>query len=494
MDYKQEKYILRLAGKMLKAFDQMAVENLMELGAFHPQDYVFDTESKEWITPSENESLFKLPLFYEKAVFEKPSFNPPIAPAVGASSATVEKLKSEIVGLKQSLEEKTSVINVLKTTRKNLEEDFLKTVDQHLEAKEELKDLKESYESLELELNNEQSEKNRLIEQMENLEGQVEDLLAIKDELFVIKNELDEKQASLIEELNNREESFRQLSEEAESLRYELSSFHEEKERLLKKQEIYKNYVKTEKKRADSFESNVSKLNKGILKLKDLRKKDKIAIQNLENYKKTQSNKEARELSVLIGDSFEIDNSPHWYIETAGEVKGPFSFHDMKSLQKYGKINLDTPVKKKTDAFWNTVGQDYELTANVITHTENINGTEVFRYFVNRSDYRAPFHGAATIEINGQEITGFCTSLSVGGSFLELPKLDLDIMNKGGVATLRINSGTLTQDLVAPVIMRNFSHEKPCGIGLQFQSLDDEQRNIIISYVSSYLENFKKTA
>ncbi len=494
MDYKQEKYILRLAGKMLKAFDQMAVENLMEIGAFHPQDYIFDIEARVWITPSENESLFKLPLFFDKAVFEKPSFNPPMAPSVGVSSKEAQKLRITIEDLRASLQEKTSVINVLKTTRKALEEDFLKGVDSHIETKEELEELKGTYQTLELEFNNEQAEKNKLIDQMENLEAQVEDLLLMKDELFLIKNELDEKQAALIEELNEREESFRQVNEEVASLKYELSSFREEKDRLLKKQEIYKNYVKTEKKRADSFETNVSKLNQGILKLKDLRKKDKINIQNLENYKKTQSNKEARELNVLIGDSFEIDNSPHWYIETAGEVKGPFSFHDMKSLQKYGKINLDTPVKKKTDAFWNSVGQDYELTANIITHTENINGSEVFRYFVNRSDYRAPFHGAATIEIDGQEITGFCTSLSVGGSFMELPKLDLDIMNKGGTATLRINSGTLSQDLVAPVIMRNFSHEKPCGIGLQFQSLDDEQRNIIISYVSSYLENFKKTA
>jgi predicted nuclease with TOPRIM domain len=494
MDYKQEKYILRLAGKMLKAFDQKAVENLMEMGAFHPQDYVFDTEARIWITPSLHESLFKLPLFFEKEAFEKPSFNPPMAPVTAMSKGEVEKLSKEIASLKSSLEEKTSVINVLKTTRKSLEEDFLKGLDKHLQTKEELTELKSSYQNLELDLEKSQSEKESLVEQMENLEGQVEDLLAIKDELFVIKNELNEKQASLVEELQERAEDYRQLQSEVESLRYELSTYNEEKERLLKKQEIYKNYVKTHKKRADSFETNVSKLNQGILKLKDLRKKDKMTISNLENYKTTQSNKEARELNVLIGDSFEIDNSPHWYIETMGEVKGPFSFHDMLSLQKYEKINLDTPVKKKTDVFWNTAGQDFELTANIITHSENINGTEIFRYFVNRSDYRAPFHGSAIIEIDGKEVTGFCTSLSVGGSFIELPKLDLDLMNKGGVATLRINSGTLSQDLVAPVIMRNFSHERPCGIGLQFQSLDDEQRNIIISYVSSYLENSKKTA
>lgn len=494
MDYKQEKYILRLAGKMLKAFDQKAVENLMEMGAFHPQDYVFDTEARVWITPSQHESLFKLPLFFEKAVFEKPSFSPPMAPMAAVSSGEVLKLSKEIVSLKSALEEKTSVINVLKTTRKSLEQDFLKGSDKHLETTLELDDLKESFLALELELQSSQTEKSSLIEQMQNLEGQVEDLLAIKDELFVIKNELDEKQEHLIIELGEREESFRQLQDEVQSLRYELSTHNEEKERLLKKQEIYKNYVKTHKKRADSFETNVSKLNLGINKLKDLRKKDKMTISNLENYKTTQSNKEARELNVLIGDSFEIDNSPHWYIETSGEVKGPFSFHDMLSLQKYDKINLDTPVKKKTDAFWNTAGQDYELTANIITHSENINGVETFRYFVDRSDYRAPFHGAAIIEIDGIEVTGFCTSLSVGGSFIELPKLDLNLMNKGAIATLRINSGTLSQDLVAPVILRNFSHEKPCGIGLQFQSLDDEQRNIIISYVSSYLENFKKTA
>lgn len=494
MDYKQEKYILRLAGKMLKAFDQRAIENLMELGAFHPQDYLFDTENRCWITPSAHEDLFKLPLFYEKAEFEKPSFSPPMAPKPQVDAKEVEKLQGEIKGLKEALEEKNSVINVLKTTRKSLEQDFLKGVDSHLETKAELDELKLEFETLELELGKSQSEKENLTEQMENLEGQVEDLLAIKDELFLIKNELDEKQASLIEELGVREEQFEKLQEEVNSLRYELSSHNEEKERLLKKQEIYKKYVKTEKKRADSFETNVSKLNQGIMKLKDLRKKDKMTIENLENYKKTQANKEARELNRLIGDSFEIDNSPHWYIETSGEVKGPFSFHDMKSLLKYEKIDLDTPVKKKTDAFWNTVGQDYELTANIITHSENIDGREVFRYFVDRSDYRAPFHGAAIIEIDGKEVTGFCTSLSVGGSFIELPKLDLDLMSKGGVATLRISAGTLSQDLVAPVIMRNFSHEKPCGIGLQFQSLDDEQRNIIISYVSSYLENFKKTA
>ena len=50
--------------------------------------------------------------------------------------------------------------------------------------------------------------------------------------------------------------------------------------------------VDNEKKRADTFESNLIKLNEGIIKLKSLRKRDQIAIQNLEDYKKTQTGKE----------------------------------------------------------------------------------------------------------------------------------------------------------------------------------------------------------
>ncbi len=493
MKIKSETYILRLPNMMLKTFTGMAVQSLLNTGELDPYDYLFVNSSREWLRPADMEGVFQIPIGSEEKVFEKPSFMPPPSP-VSKSSSDDHELKQKIEELSRILEQKESVINALKETRGKLEKDFYKIVFEKDEIKTELETQIQVEENIRTELINANIEIEELNEQIQNLEKQVDDLLNIKDELLEIKADLDQKYILLAEELDEKEQSFNSYKADNQALEERLDELEASNQKLLKKQSIYRDYIKNEKRRADTFESNVNKLNEGIIKLKSLRKKDQITIQNLEDYKKTQSTKEARELNQLIGDSFEIDNSAHWYIEMDGEVKGPFSFHDMKSLQKYGKIDNDTPVKKSHDAFWASAGRDFELTANLITHSEVVGGKEVFRYFVSRAEYRAPFHGAAVIQIDGKDYTGFCTSLSSGGAFIELASLEEEMIHKGEIAQLRINAGTLSEDLEATVVLRNFSKEKPCGIGLQFQSLDDEQRNVILSYVSSYLENIKKTA
>lgn len=487
MTDRKTKYILRLANKMLKTFDGTSVQNLLSVGELDPRDYLFDIDKRAWVRVVDMNGLFNFQIPKDDKKFEMPDFMPPPTPAKSYT-------EDEYNELLDTLNSKLTVIEAIKSTREELRIDFDKLASEKINLHEELLEQKKEEQLVREELISSRTENIDLQSQISNLEKQVSDLLTIKDELLELKVELDRKQQAMELEISEKELSFDSYVLENEKLQNDTNELMLENEKLKKKMEIYKGYVKTEKKRSNDFESNISKLNQGIVKLKSLRKRDQTTIQNLENYKKTQSNKDSRELNRLIGDSFEIDNSAHWFIEMDGEVKGPFSFHDMKSLQKFNKINNETPVKKRSDTFWTSAGQDFELSANIITHSEIKNGNEVFRYFVNRSDYRAPFHGAAVIEIDGQEFTGFCTSLSAGGAFIELPELNEEVMIKGELASIKLLAGTLSQDLVASVIQRNFSLEKPCGIGLQFQGLDEEQEDVIISYVSSYLENSKKTA
>lgn len=493
MKDKKTKYILRLPNKMLKSFSGEEVQNLLDMGAFHQKDWVFIEETREWLRPFDMTGVWSLPELSDELEFEMPAFSPPPAPKKTYSEEEYEELESQLHKIQHDYNNKLAVIEALKSTREDLEEDFQKIASEKSELVSIVESVRQEETIARTDLVNANLEIDNLNNQISNLEQQVHDLLEMKDELFSLKSNLAQQQEELKEEIVRKELSFASFEAENKSLEARVQELLEENEKLKKKQLIYRDYVKNEKMRADNFEEDISKLNEGIVKLRNLRKKDKITIQNLENYKQTQANKEARELNRLIGDSFEIDNSPHWFIEMDGEVKGPFRYHDMRSMLRFEKINNDTPVKKQLEPFWRSLDQDFELTANIITHSEVIDGEEVFRYFVNRGDYRAPFHGAAIIEIDGQEFTGFCTSLSSGGAFIELPDLP-ENLEQGGVANLRISEGTLSQDLVAPVFMRNFSYEKPCGIGLQFQGLNDEQQNAIISYVSSYLENIKKTA
>lgn len=488
------KYILRLDNNMLKAFDRSAIQSKLDSGEFHPQNYIFDINRKEWLRPLDLSEEFQFKIATDGLYFEKPSFIPPPPPTKNYSEDEYQKVTQDLEKIKHELDVKQGVVHALKSTREELKNDFDKISIENLGLREELLNHKDQEQTVREDLIQARTQNDELENQITNLEKQIEDLLLIKDELFELKDELVVKQEELQAQLTGSEFSFSSMKAENEKLQFDMNELMLENEKIKKKMSIYKDYVTTEKKRANDFESNITKLNEGIVKLKSLRQKDQNKILNLENYKKTQANKEVRELNRLIGDSFEIDNSPQWFIEVDGEVKGPFSFHDLKSLQKFNKIDEDTPVKKRSATFWTTVGQDFEMSANLITHSENRDGKEIFRYFVNRSDYRAPFHGPATIQINGYEFSGFCTSLSSGGAFIELPELDREVMQSGEPASIRLCAGTLSQDFEAEVIQRNFSDNQPCGIGLEFKDLDEDQKNIILDYVCSYLENSKKTA
>src|SRR5690606_11426172 len=113
--------------------------------------------------------------------------------------------------------------------------------------------------------------------------------------------------------------------------------------------------VDRERKNAMLLKHNMLKLNEGLVLLKRKNDRDRSVIQDLERYKKIHQAKEGQELYRLIGDSFEVDNSPMWWIRIGEEEKGRYSYGGSRAFMQYKKVEMST-VGKKTGGEWQERG------------------------------------------------------------------------------------------------------------------------------------------
>ena len=136
----------------------------------------------------------------------------------------------------------------------------------------------------------------------------------------------------------------------------------------------------------------------------------------------------------------------------------------------------------------------FEFKNDVLTKEEYRDGQKIQRYFIKRGDFRAPFYDLAQLEIGANSYKGYCSSISVGGCFIELSKLDKVCMEKDGKVLVKIKAGTLSEELNIHALIRNISDKRPRGLGLQFEYVTEAQKEVIINYVKQYVDSSSKKA
>tara|TARA_R110002072_G_scaffold276051_1_gene437447 strand:+ start:191915 stop:193321 length:1407 start_codon:yes stop_codon:yes gene_type:complete len=466
---------MRLADERIRPQSFEELKTLLEMGVLNPYEFVYSIEYKEWIQPAFENSFQSLgPFISTDEEFAKPNFHPPIF--FPSKEITIDE--SEWKEINERIENQELMIAQLQANSSEMEaENYESQIEQLegivVELREELSQSRDENDELlikvkSLEVNQEDTgfqniEVNQLKEENESLKLQL-DQFKRKNETAVDENK---KLAEKIKELGTRS-----------------------KEHVTKISKYQKVYQK-EKKQNHLLKKNVQKLNKGLEVLKSKEKESQIALKDLEKFKQIQQKKEEEELIRLIGDSYEVSNEPMWYIEMDDEVKGPFKFEDMKAFKKWDKVGFDTNVKKKGDKSFTPYKDNYELTTEVIEKEIVKDGVKSKRYFIKRDNFRAPFYEVGTLEIDGHEFRGHCTSISVGGCFFEIPKLDLSQMKLGAQAVLKLKAGTLSEEIIAPVLIKNISDSRPKGLGMQFQGLANRERAVILKFVDHFLNTNK---
>lgn len=194
---------------------------------------------------------------------------------------------------------------------------------------------------------------------------------------------------------------------------------------------------------------------------------------------------EARE-DIYIGETFEVNNNQIWQIN--GKGKELYSFEMIYKLLKNKEIDKKVNAQKITSKRpgWHPLGEYFEFSSRPIRKKETVDGRFITKYYVKRQDFRAKILSKCIITINNKKINGICSSISTGGSFIELDSIDENIFLLEKVAQITIedmNSTSLTTDF----IIRNIKQESPMGIGIQFKELTPKQLSLITDYVQDYI-------
>lgn len=198
-----------------------------------------------------------------------------------------------------------------------------------------------------------------------------------------------------------------------------------------------------------------------------------------------QQSRTKEEMKRLTGDVFELNNLPIWEFKQAGKNHGPFSFEKILDLKREGKINTNTLMRNlESSTSWMALSEYFEFNAPFEVILSENEGEIQKRFYMKRGSIRVPFYDTATISINDTEIKGICTSISAGGCFVEFTRLKEETFQKDDQAYLTINHETLGQAVICPIIIKNISLHKPRGIGVMFESLDNESRIIIEKYIN----------
>lgn len=200
------------------------------------------------------------------------------------------------------------------------------------------------------------------------------------------------------------------------------------------------------------------------------------------------------ELAKLIGDSFEVPNLPEWKIKTQDGIQGPYTYSEMLELKGKKQIDEKVLIKKKAEGSWKLLKEFFELTTEVITHRTKIDGAEVTKYYIKRGSFRAPFYEVCSFDLQGNEVRGHCTSLSIGGAFIELNRVDDPDSLREKKIFLRFSKGALSAPFGVQAIIKNVSDARPKGIGVMFVALPEHGKDAIIEYINLYLEKLSSGA
>ncbi len=489
------KWIARWPGKILKPHDAQELLQLLSAGAINIFDYVFDPEQKSWTRIYEISDIadqFEVAIGFkpnpkapEAHAFQKPDFYPPTLLIQHAMSSDREFEGMDLNFDSPVYEDNSAELEFQKTLVVDLQ-------NQNDELNQRIIEMQEDS-SAKDEIAQLQREIDYLKAEALNYEDQIQNHSMEKTLLNNRIGELEEGNSKLNQALVAKDLKLEEYLKENEKIVSEFKKLGQNNQAMKDRLNQVASKVERERKTSATLKQNILKLNEGLVLLKRKGERDKSVIQDLERYKKIHDAKEEQEINRLIGDSFEVDNSVVWWIKHDDEEKGPYSYADMRSFMKYGKISMSTE-SKKTGGDWMPLQGHFEFKNEVLTKEETRDGKKIQRFFIKRGDFRAPFYDLAQLEIGANSYKGYCSSISVGGCFIELSKLDKIRMEKGGKVLVKIKAGTLSEELNIRAVIRNISDKRPRGLGLQFENVTESQKDVIINFVKQYVASSSKKA
>lgn len=226
--------------------------------------------------------------------------------------------------------------------------------------------------------------------------------------------------------------------------------------------------------------------------------KEKLAVyQNeLHKYKKhiqqIQDPKQERsdtEVKRFTGESYELSNGKVWYYKQSGKEHGPLDFEEMLELKRQEKISEVTLLKNtSTNSGWRALKDHFEFDAPFETILSEEDGVTVKRFFIKRNSIRVPIYEVMALELEEKEYKGYCTSLSLGGCFMEMTRLKEGDFQKGDQVNIRLVGDALGEQITATATIRNIGLSRPKGLGLMFDELDENSRKLFENYIAESLE------
>lgn len=235
------------------------------------------------------------------------------------------------------------------------------------------------------------------------------------------------------------------------------------------------------KKEFDSMMERVYKENPEVLR------KQKMA----EN-KAEQDDEEEEVASFIHGEHFEVVNDPIWVLpeEVTGK-KGepePTRYLDIVRLLQEGKLTKKAPIRKVWDKNWQKIADVYEFNAQTVRKVVDVGGLRVEKIFIQRQNPRAAYFSPVQITFGEKEIRGTCTSISLGGCFIEM---NIKEINLHDMMRLKFMAGAIPLEFEVDAESVFILPKKPQGIGFKFHGLEEEPAEEIKDFVERYISKMK---
>jgi hypothetical protein len=314
---------------------------------------------------------------------------------------------------------------------------------------------------------------------------ETETSLALKDkEIEALKS----KEKDTSQKLQNYKKDYEELNNKNKELELSLQAnedrITQQYETIEKLKESLRNGIR--------FKTNYEKVDKSCKELENKLRayqneimKNKEFIQELQNANQQRTDKEVKRLT---GESYEICNGKVWFYKQSAKEHGPFGFEEILKLKREERVTESTLLKNiNTNTGWKTLNDHFEFQTTFETIITQENGEAVKRFFIKRQSIRVPIYDIMCLESNESEFKGYCTSLSLGGCFMELTRLKEGDFEKEDTATVTIMGNILDSQIVTQVCIKNISLSRPRGLGLMFTDLDDNSRKMLEKYISESL-------
>lgn len=361
--------------------------------------------------------------------------------------------------------------------------------------KEELNKSRNEVESIQAELAKITSERDSLYDERDGLYESDTKVNHLVENLRSDNKKLISKYSSLKDKTTKYKKAYNELSEKYKSLKDDFKDRNDQFNKLKTQSE---DIIESLKEKVDGANDVYSEKLKELEAVKD---REKTLLLKIDEFKNTEVQEDTNdqddildssddeELNRLIGDAFEVSNDRIWMVSKDGqEPSGPYDFTEIYKMKINGELDKNVKVKKGTE-FYKPKSEIFELSVPVSTHGSGEN----IRYFIKRSSMRVPFYELVTFEINGEEHRGYCTSLSLGGIFIELNQLSSDlVVDKKG--RILFSAGALDNPFQCVAQVKNISESRPRGIGLMFVDLPELAKDDITFYINNYLNKTKQVA